>query len=81
MKLNDIRTDRQATIDRAVELLDTAERADVLQWLAKADVHDHLKIDPPALRDALTGCNDPIFKYGWAWMIARQILQAAGLPH
>lgn len=72
---------RRATIDRAVNLLDTASPADLAAWLAKTTIHAHLKADPGALRDVLAGNRDtnggPLFG---AWKGAQQLLAAAGQP-
>lgn len=72
----------QATIDRAVALLDEADAVDLARWLAATSLHAHLKADPAELRRHLTTF-DPasVFQRFSAWKAAQQIMQAAGLPY
>lgn len=73
---------RQATIDRAVRLLDTAHPHDLAVWLAKTNLHDHVKADPAQLRRDLAAADpDNWAGYFGTWKAAQQLLQAAGLPH
>lgn len=73
---------RQATIDRAVALLDTADPGDLTVWLASTTLHAHLKADPAELRRLLTTFDpDSVGERFGAWKGAQKLLQAAGLPY
>lgn len=81
--MTDMRTaPAQATIDRAVALLDEADAADLARWLAATSLHAHLKADPAELRRNLTTFDaDSAGERFGAWKGAQQLLQAAGLPY
>ena len=73
---------RQATIDRAIALIDTATPSDLTGYLAQTRIHDHLKSDPATFRDHLAAATpDDTPRHFGAWKAAQQILQAAGLPY
>lgn len=80
-------TDRQATIDRAIALIDNAQSdADAAQldaWLAQTGIHRDLRLDPYALRDKLAAvADDPHSGRAFgAWKAAQQLLRAAGQPY
>ena len=78
---------RQASIDRAVALIDANLTDNVASpqltaWLAQTDIHDHLKADPTALRDSLAAAApDDTMRHFGAWKAAQQLLHTAGLPY
>ena len=67
--------DRAAVVARAIDLLNTADPADLARYLATTNIHDHLKADPSALARALA---DPAIPSGTAYRAAVKILTAAG---
>lgn len=79
----EVRAKRQATIDRAVRLMDGAHPDDVAHWIAQCNFYDHVKANPAKLRDDLasTRPDDETPKHFANWKAAQQILQAAGLPY
>lgn len=77
-----VRAQRLATISRAVSHLTTADPAAVRSQLATTNIHAHWKQDPAGLAELLRSAGEPdastpVFS---AWIGARSVLRAAGLP-
>ena len=78
--MSTVRAERRATINRAIDLIDSANPADLTSYLAEASIYDHLRADPAQLREKLATADGagPVFA---AWKVSQQILQSAGLPY
>ncbi|GAA3709254.1 hypothetical protein ACRWOO_29155 [Streptomyces sp. NEAU-PBA10] len=76
-----VRSERLATIARAVDHLTTADAATLREQLASTSIHDHWKRDPAGLTDLLRTASAPrdTSIYG-LWAGAVSVLRAAGLP-
>ena len=72
--------DRAETIRRAVELIDTTPRADLLRYLVQTRVHPVIQVSPAALRVGLASAVPGTPEYYSGWQAAQQLLHAAGLP-
>jgi len=77
-----VRTERLATIARAVAHLTSADPATVRTQLPATDLHDRWKQDPAGLAELLRAADGPnsstpVFS---AWSVAHAVLRAAGLP-
>ena len=78
--MSTVRAERLDTIRQAVNLIDSADPADLARYLTEVSVYDHLKADPAQLREKLTTADGagPVFA---AWKVSQQLLEAAGLPY
>ncbi|WP_328973628.1 hypothetical protein [Streptomyces sp. NBC_00239] len=76
-----VRTERLATIARAVDHLNATDAATLRAQLATTSIHDHRKRDPEGLATLLSTADQPrdtsIFGL---WAGAQSVLRAAGLP-
>lgn len=78
----EINRQRQATIDRAIAHLRTADRATLLAQLAGTHLHEQYRQDPARLADELAAADPGNWpRFFGAWNGAQSVLAAAGLPY